>query len=111
MNDSAHDFPQVWDVNSAVPSLQHTFDCGEGAVLAVVVRGDTVYAGCQDGYVKVLDLETRTLVRTIIVNEVGRSETELPIICVDTSHRISTSCLFLCFSQISTLALQTVKYK
>ncbi|CAL1713399.1 unnamed protein product [Somion occarium] len=60
---------KVWDVNSAVPSLQHTFDCGEGAVLAVVVRGDTVYAGCQDGYVKVLDLETRTLVRTIIVNE------------------------------------------
>lgn len=30
-----------------------------------------MYAGCQDGYVKVLDLETRTLVRTIIVNEVS----------------------------------------
>jgi len=34
------------------------------------VRGDTIYAGCQDGYVKVLDLETKTSVRTIIVEEV-----------------------------------------
>lgn len=37
----------------------------------MAVRGESVYAGCQDGYVKVLDLETRTLVRTIIVQEVG----------------------------------------
>ena len=29
----------------------------------------TVYAGCQDGTVKVLDLETNTLVRTIIGQE------------------------------------------
>lgn len=35
-----------------------------------MTRGDTIYAGCQDGYVKVLDLETKTLVRTIIVQEV-----------------------------------------
>jgi len=35
------------------------------------VRGETIYAGCQDGYIKVLDLETRTLVRTIIVHEVN----------------------------------------
>ena len=33
-------------------------------------KGDTIYAGCQDGYVKVLDVETKTLVRTIIVQEV-----------------------------------------
>jgi hypothetical protein len=39
-------------------------------VLAVVASGDTVYAACQDGHVKVLDLETKTLVRTIIVEEV-----------------------------------------
>lgn len=51
--------------------LQHTFECGEGAVLAVVVRGDTVFAGCQDGYVKVLDLETKTVVRSLIVAEVS----------------------------------------
>lgn len=35
------------------------------------MRGETIYAGCQDGYIKVLDLETRTLVRTIIVHEVN----------------------------------------
>lgn len=35
------------------------------------MRGETIYAGCQDGYIKVLDLETRTLVRTIIVQEVN----------------------------------------
>ena len=57
--------------STGAPVLRDTFECGDGAVLAVVVRGDTVYAGCQDGYVKVLDLETRTLVRTIIVNEVS----------------------------------------
>lgn len=35
------------------------------------MRGETIYAGCQDGCIKVLDLETRTLVRTIIVHEVS----------------------------------------
>ncbi|KAH9933265.1 Zn-dependent exopeptidase [Amylocystis lapponica] len=53
----------------ARPSLLHTFDCTCGAVLALVARGETVYAGCQDGQVKVWDLETRTLVRTLIVVE------------------------------------------
>ncbi|KAF8644410.1 hypothetical protein AX16_008471 [Volvariella volvacea WC 439] len=56
---------------SPKPKLIHTFDCQHGAVLALVISGedDTLYAGCQDGYVKVLDLETKTLVRTIIVQE------------------------------------------
>ena len=35
------------------------------------MRGETIYAGCQDGYIKVLDLETRTPVRTVIVHEVN----------------------------------------
>ena len=39
-------------------------------MLSLAVRGETVYAGCQDGYVKVWDLETKTLVREIIVQEV-----------------------------------------
>ncbi|KAI0078214.1 Zn-dependent exopeptidase [Panus rudis PR-1116 ss-1] len=60
---------KVWKLDSPTPEHQHTFDCGEGAVLSIVVRGDTVFAGCQDGYVKVWDLETRTLVRSIIVCE------------------------------------------
>lgn len=53
--------------------LVHTFSFNHGAVLAVTAKDETVYAGCQDGYVKVLDLETKTLVRTIIVQEVRES--------------------------------------
>ncbi|KZW01583.1 glutathione degradosome [Exidia glandulosa HHB12029] len=52
------------------PVLQHTFHAGEGGgVLSLVARSGTVYAGCQAGFVKVWDLETRTLVRTIIAQE------------------------------------------
>jgi len=51
--------------------MVHSFDCQQGAVLSLVTSGETIYAGCQDGHVKVLDVETRTLVRSIIVQEVG----------------------------------------
>ncbi|KAI0785192.1 Zn-dependent exopeptidase [Abortiporus biennis] len=60
---------KLWTLENGTPTFQHTFDCGQGAVLALAVRGDTAFAGCQDGHVKVCDLETRTLVRTIIVIE------------------------------------------
>ncbi|KIP03740.1 hypothetical protein PHLGIDRAFT_77079 [Phlebiopsis gigantea 11061_1 CR5-6] len=60
---------KVWSLATPTPTLQHTFECGYGAILAVVVRGDTVFAGCQDGYVKVLDLETKTVVRSLIIAE------------------------------------------
>ncbi|KAF8158262.1 hypothetical protein B0H34DRAFT_657084 [Crassisporium funariophilum] len=60
---------KLWDCNSQVPEIVHEFTCNHGAVLALVAKGETIYAGCQDGYVKVLDLETKTLVRTIIVQE------------------------------------------
>ena len=59
--------------SGCTPQLLHTFDWDAGAALAPVVRGDTVYAGCQDGLVKVWDLETRTLVRTLLVVEVSRA--------------------------------------
>lgn len=49
-------------------------------MIAVVVRGETVYAGCQDGHLKVWDLETRTLVRVLITSEV-RSLSFIP--CAD----------------------------
>ncbi|TFY73639.1 hypothetical protein EWM64_g10374 [Hericium alpestre] len=51
------------------PKLLHTFECQHGAVLSLATREELVYAGCQDGYVKVWDTQTRTLVRTIIVHE------------------------------------------
>ena len=69
---------QLWQLpedkfRPSPPELLHTFDCGAGAVLALVARGDTLYAGCQDGFVQVWDLETRTLVRTLLVVEVGQA--------------------------------------
>ncbi|KZT64245.1 Zn-dependent exopeptidase [Daedalea quercina L-15889] len=62
---------KLWQLAPAnpTPMLLHTFECCTGAVLAVVVRGETVYAGCQDGHLKVWDLETRTLVRVLITSE------------------------------------------
>ena len=60
---------QLWNCAEEGPTLVHEYECGHGAVLAVVASGDSIYAGCQDGYVKVLDLETKTVVRTIIVDE------------------------------------------
>ncbi|CCM00624.1 uncharacterized protein FIBRA_02660 [Fibroporia radiculosa] len=62
---------KLWalSVGNPVPSLQHTFECASGAVLALVARSETVFAGCQDGHVKVWDLETRTLIRSLIIVE------------------------------------------
>lgn len=57
--------------------MVHEFFCSHGAVLALVAFGDTIYAGCQDGYVRVFDLETKTLVRTIIVQEVDSGFKEI----------------------------------
>ncbi|KAF9013391.1 hypothetical protein BDQ17DRAFT_1386947 [Cyathus striatus] len=59
----------LWDCTSNGLKFNHEFTCNHGAILAIVARGETLYAGCQDGYVKVLDLETKTLVRTIIIQE------------------------------------------
>ncbi|KAG6886585.1 hypothetical protein C0992_003273 [Termitomyces sp. T32_za158] len=60
---------KLWDCTPNGPILVHDFECWQGAVLALVAHNETIYAGCQDGHVKVLDLETKTLVRTIIVQE------------------------------------------
>ncbi|EGN97989.1 hypothetical protein SERLA73DRAFT_169073 [Serpula lacrymans var. lacrymans S7.3] len=60
---------KLWKCGPAGPTLTHTFDCCDGAVLSLAAREETIYAGCQDGYVKIWDLETKTLVRTIIVQE------------------------------------------
>jgi WD40 repeat protein len=62
---------QLWECTTGGPSIVHTFTCSQGAVLSIAVRdSDTIYVGCQDGYVKVWDLETKTLIRTLIVQEV-----------------------------------------
>lgn len=37
--------------------------------MSVMVRNGCIYAGCQDGLVRVWDLATRSLVRSIVVKE------------------------------------------
>ena len=63
---------QVWNVAEDVhtPDLLGEFNCGHGAVYAIVTTRDTIFAGCQDGYAKVLDLESNTSVRSLLVEEV-----------------------------------------
>jgi di- and tripeptidase len=51
--------------------LLNTIECTHGAVLSLVAREDILFAGCQDGYVRVWDLQTNTFIRTIIVQEVN----------------------------------------
>ncbi|KAL4080831.1 hypothetical protein J3A83DRAFT_4153384 [Scleroderma citrinum] len=60
---------KIWNCAQSGPAHIHTLDCSHGAVLSLAVQGESVFAGCQDGYVKVFDLETKTLIRTIIVQE------------------------------------------
>lgn len=49
--------------------LLHTFSDLPGAVLSLAVRDSLLFAGCQDGQIKVWDMETRSCVRTIIAQE------------------------------------------
>ncbi|KAG1743250.1 glutathione degradosome [Suillus paluster] len=60
---------KIWRCIPSGLNMMHSFDCQHGAVLSLAASGETIYAGCQDGHVKVLDVETRTLVRSIIVQE------------------------------------------
>ncbi|KZV68817.1 Zn-dependent exopeptidase [Peniophora sp. CONT] len=60
---------KAWRLTPFGPEFVAECECSHGAVLSLAACGDTVYAGCQDGYVKVWDLQTRTLMRTIIVQE------------------------------------------
>ncbi|KAJ7688222.1 hypothetical protein B0H14DRAFT_3053338 [Mycena olivaceomarginata] len=63
------EFVKIWECSGKEPTELHAFECNNGAIYSLVVKDETVYAGCQDGSVKVLDMETKTLVRTIIVQE------------------------------------------
>ncbi|KAG8878994.1 hypothetical protein FRB97_002042 [Tulasnella sp. 331] len=55
--------------NTANMQHLHTFHSNSGAVLSILSSHGTIIAGCQDGHVKIWDLETKTLVRTIIAHE------------------------------------------
>ena len=70
---------QVWALSLEAPVHQHTFECGQGAVLSIVVRGNTIYAGCQDGYVKVWDMDNVNLLTTIDAE--GDLPVSLALVC------------------------------
>ncbi|KZS96118.1 glutathione degradosome [Sistotremastrum niveocremeum HHB9708] len=58
---------KVWSCSEKGVTWVHTFSGCDGGVLSLVARNGTIYAGCQGGHVKVYDLDTRTLVRTIMM--------------------------------------------
>ena len=62
---------QVWSCSPTGLELLDTIECTHGAILSLVTREDILYAGCQDGYVRVWDLQTNGFIRTIMVQEVG----------------------------------------
>jgi di- and tripeptidase len=65
----SHLSTQLWQITPQ-PKLLHTFAPHQGGVLSVVVSSTgLVFAGSQDGQIKVWDLETRTLVRTLVAQE------------------------------------------
>ncbi|KAI0293587.1 Zn-dependent exopeptidase [Russula brevipes] len=60
---------KVWKCSPNGLELLSTIECTHGAVLSLVTREDILYAGCQDGYVRVWDMQTNAFIRTIIVHE------------------------------------------
>ena len=50
---------KLWLCTPSGPVLQHTFSACQGGVLSLVARNGTVYAGCQDGHVKVCDQRSK----------------------------------------------------
>lgn len=61
---------KLWDCSEVIPKKIHEFETCCGAIYAILAQEATIYAGCQDGHVKVIDPETKTIIRTIIVQEV-----------------------------------------
>ena len=87
----------------------HEFPCNQGAVLALVAKDDTIYAACQNGYVRIFDLETKTLVRTIIVQEVNLNTlSSHPFEVDEVTYRALTSLPCQCWGRSFIHVLQAV---
>lgn len=85
---------KMWLATKEGLEEKYTFSGAEGAVLSLVVRNGTLYAGCQDGNVKVYDLETKTLLRTLLVDSSNHASAPTSISNNETSHK-STDVLSL----------------
>lgn len=57
----------MWLATKEGLTERHTFSGCEGGVLSLIARNGTIYAGCQDGHIKIFDQDTKTLLRTILV--------------------------------------------
>ncbi|EJU03191.1 glutathione degradosome [Dacryopinax primogenitus] len=60
---------KMWDCTPTGLILRTTLNGASGGVLSLAVREDTVYGGCQSGFIKVWDLETGAVIRTITAQE------------------------------------------
>ncbi|KAJ7584980.1 hypothetical protein C8J56DRAFT_139703 [Mycena floridula] len=60
---------KLWDCSQVIPERPYKWETCCGAIYSIIARGETIYAGCQDGLVKVIDRETKTIIRTIMVQE------------------------------------------
>ena len=58
----------MWLATKEGLTEKHTFSGCEGGVLSIVARNGTIYAGCQDGRIKIFDQDTKTLLRTLLVS-------------------------------------------
>ena len=81
-------FHEVWQCTKTGLLLRHTFNACDGGVLCLVARNGTVFGGCQDGHIKVWDLETKTLVRTLDIHP-------RPTVGLSVSHASSIDVLSL----------------
>ena len=70
----------MWLATKEGLTEKHTFSGFEGGVLSLVARNGIVYAGCQDGHIKIFDQDTKTLLRTLLV-------TALPASTPSASHQ------------------------
>ncbi|KZT56318.1 glutathione degradosome [Calocera cornea HHB12733] len=60
---------KIWECTPTGLVLRTTLSGSGGGVLSLAIREDTVYAGCQSGFIRVWDLETGAVIRTIIAQE------------------------------------------
>lgn len=58
---------KMWLATKEGLTEKHTFSGCEGGVLSLIARNGTIYAGCQDGNIKIFDQDTKTLLRTLLV--------------------------------------------
>jgi di- and tripeptidase len=58
----------MWLATKEGLTEKHTFSGCEDGVLSLVARNGIIYAGCRDGQIKIFDQDTKTLLRTLLVN-------------------------------------------